>query len=132
VASTDHRRCEECLESVREGTVTLFSGLPSEAWTRRGSAGGQRGSGGHHRPPAPGSVVSGTVLATGTAPLSYQWFKDGTLVGGAAARVVVDVADVGVEVAGDPGRHVADVLVAAVAGDGDADDFVGTVLHSEP
>lgn len=27
-------------ESVRESTVTLFSGLPSEAWTRRGSANG--------------------------------------------------------------------------------------------
>jgi len=26
------------LESVREASVTLFSGLPSEAWTRRGSA----------------------------------------------------------------------------------------------
>ena len=25
-------------ESVREATVTLFSGLPSEAWTRRGAA----------------------------------------------------------------------------------------------
>ncbi len=27
-------------ESVREATVSLFSGLPSEAWTRRGSANG--------------------------------------------------------------------------------------------
>ena len=26
------------LQSVRESSVTLFSGLPSEAWTRRGSA----------------------------------------------------------------------------------------------
>lgn len=29
------------LHSVREATVTLFSNLPSEAWTRRGSANGQ-------------------------------------------------------------------------------------------
>lgn len=28
------------LESVREATVTLFEGLPAEAWTRRGSANG--------------------------------------------------------------------------------------------
>jgi hypothetical protein len=25
-------------ESVRESTVTLFSGLPADAWTRRGTA----------------------------------------------------------------------------------------------
>ncbi|MDH5235723.1 MAG: DinB family protein [Gemmatimonadota bacterium] len=29
------------LESVRESTVTLFEGLPEEAWTRRGKANGQ-------------------------------------------------------------------------------------------
>ena len=29
------------LESVRESTVTLFEGLPEEAWTRRGRANGQ-------------------------------------------------------------------------------------------
>lgn len=28
------------LESVRESTVTLFEGLPAEAWTRRGTANG--------------------------------------------------------------------------------------------
>lgn len=28
------------LQSVREASVTLFSGLPSEAWTRRGTASG--------------------------------------------------------------------------------------------
>lgn len=28
------------LQSVREATVTLFTGLPSEAWTRRGTASG--------------------------------------------------------------------------------------------
>jgi hypothetical protein len=29
------------LQSVREASVTLFSGLPSEAWTRRGMASGK-------------------------------------------------------------------------------------------
>ncbi len=29
------------LESVREATVTLFEGLPAEAWTRRGTANGK-------------------------------------------------------------------------------------------
>lgn len=29
------------LQSVRESTVTLFSGLPADAWTRRGVANGQ-------------------------------------------------------------------------------------------
>ncbi len=29
------------LQSVREASVTLFSGLPSEAWTRRGTASGK-------------------------------------------------------------------------------------------
>ena len=29
------------LQSVREATVTLFSGLPADAWTRRGKANGQ-------------------------------------------------------------------------------------------
>ena len=29
------------LESVRESSVTLFEGLPAEAWTRRGTANGQ-------------------------------------------------------------------------------------------
>ena len=52
------------------------------------------------------------------------------LVGSAAAGVVVGVAEVGVEVAGHLLGDVADVLVAAVAGGGDADDALAERLQA--
>lgn len=37
---------------------------------------------------APGSSASFSVTASGTAPLSYQWFKDGTPIGGATGTTL--------------------------------------------
>ncbi len=43
---------------------------------------------------APGATVSFSVTATGTAPLSYQWYRNGTLINGATAATYSFVAQV--------------------------------------
>ena len=63
------------------------------------------------------SLSASRIASSGTPSLDERRLHQlRHLVGRAAARVVVAVADVGVEVAGDLGGDVADVLVAAVAG----------------
>lgn len=59
---------------------------------------------------AAGSDVSLTVQATGTAPLSYQWRKDGQEIPGATAATLL-LADVTIAAAGDY-----DVVVSNAAG----------------
>lgn len=74
---------------------------------------------------APGTAVTFSVTATGTAPLAYQWRKDGVTVSGATGPslglAAVTVADAGaytVEVSNPAGRVTSAAAVLVVQGGG--------------